>query len=289
MGRDDFCTPTRRIRETKHMPFTRRQLVTGIGAGALVVGGLSLGQPSPRFSTYTYAAPNADTDDRRLRVAWYETYNGALVGSTTGDGNETNTDAVLDPDQSPRYVEEASFVTDISGPVVSIGNVLPGDTGTLVVGLEVVETEPSEPLDIWVAGSITGVDENGIDEPERTDDDNTSDRGELSDDAVVDIWLDGSPLRGCNGVKNFEESLESPLVARSSFTDAFAPTTDIGSADGTLALECLDPGSLRCVALRWELPTNVGNRSQGDALRFTFAFAGGPCSGDSPFRVGGSE
>ncbi len=271
------------------MPFTRRQLVAGIGAGALAVGGVSLSQPSPRFSAYTYAAESADTDDRRLRVAWYETYNGALVGSTTGDGNETDVDTVLNPDQSPGYVEEATFVTDISGPIISIGNVLPGDTGTLVVGLEVVTTEPSEPLDIWVAGSITNTDENGINEPERTDGDSTLDRGELGDDAVVEIWLDGSPLRGCNGVKNFEESLESPLVARSSFTDTFAPTTGIGSPDGTLALECLDPGSLRCVALRWELPPNIGNRSQSDALGFNFAFAGGPCGGDSPFRVGGSE
>ena len=271
------------------MLFTRRQLLTGIGGGALAVGGLTLGQRSPRFSTYTYAAPDDDTDDRRLRVAWYETYNGALVGSTDGDGTETDADAALDPERSPGYVEEATFVTDVSGPVVSVGNVLPGDTGTLVVGLEVVETEPSEPLDVWIAGSITGADEHDITEPERTDGDTTPDRGELGDDAVVEVWIDGSPLRGCNGVRNFEETLESPLVARSSFTDAFAPTTDIGGADGALALDCLDPGSLRCVALRWELPADVDNRSQGDALGFEFAFAGGPCSGDSPFGVGGSE
>ncbi|TSD08882.1 hypothetical protein DP107_17845 [Haloglomus irregulare] len=271
------------------MLFTRRQLLTGIGGGALAIGGLTLGQRPPRFSTYTYAAPDDDTDDRRLRVAWYETYNGALVGSTDGDGTETDADAVLDSERSPGYVEEATFVTDVSGPVISVGNVLPGDTGTVVVGLEVVETEPSEPLDVWIAGSITGADEHGINEPERTDGDTTPDRGELGDDAVVEVWIDGSPLRGCDGIRNFEESLESPLVARSSFTNAFAPSTDIGGADGALALDCLDPGSLRCVALRWELPADVDNRSQGDALGFEFAFAGGPCSGDSPFGVGGSE
>jgi len=271
------------------MLFTRRQLLTGIGGGALAVGGLTLGQRSPRFSTYTYAAPDDDTDDGRLRVAWYETYNGALVGSTSGDGSETDPDAVLDPGQPPGYVAEATFVTDVSGPVVSVGNVLPGDTGRLVVGLEVVDTEPSEPLDVWVAGSVTDANERGINEPERMDGDTTPDRGELSDDAVVEIWLDGSPLRGCNGVKNFEESLESPLVARSSFADAFAPTTGIGGVDGVLALDCLAPGSLRCVALQWELPPTVGNRSQGDTLGFEFAFSGGPCGGDSPFGVGGSE
>ena len=269
------------------MTLTRRELLTGIGGGALAIGGFSLRRNSPRFSQYTYAAPEDDTDDRRLRIAWYERYNGGFVANHAGtnDGLETT----LDPDSGPAYVDEATFVTDTAGPVISVGNVLPGDAGTLVVGLEVVDGSGAEPLDVWFRASMTENAENGVNGPERNAGDTTANEGELDDEVLVEMWRDGSPLGSCNGVKEFDETLESPLVAPAPFADAFAPTADAGDAEGLLAFDCLPPGALRCVALRWELPETAGNRAQGDSLGFDFSFVGGACDGDSPFLVGGAQ
>ena len=272
------------------MTLTRRELLTGIGGGTLAVGGLvAIGdstRSSRRFSQYTYAAPDDDTNDQRLSVAWYERYNGAFVENHADTDDDLDT--TLDPDGGPGYAEEATFVTDVSGPVVSVGNVLPGDTGVLVVGLEVAD-DPAESLGVWLRASITEDRENGINEPERVAGDTTPDDGELDEVAVVEVWRDGSPFGSCNGRKEFDETLESPLVGPAPFAEAFDPTTDVGGSDGLLAFDCLDPGTLRCVALRWEVPDGTGNRAQGDSLGFDFSFAGGPCDGDSPFAVGGSQ
>lgn len=266
------------------MEFTRRELLAGIGGSSVAVGGLSLVQRTPRFTRYTYAAPDGDTDDRRLRIAWYETYNGVFVENHAGTTDDLET--TLDPNDGPAYVEDATLVTDVSGPVVSVRNALPGDSGTLVVGLEVVDTEAAEPLDVWFRAAVTSDRENGLNGPERAAGDTTLDGGELDEEAVVEVWLDGSPLGSCNGRKEFDESLEAPLVTRAPFISAFASLAD---GSGELAFGCLSPGTLRCVALGWELPVGVGNRAQGDSLGFEFSFAGGPCGGDSPFLVGGGQ
>jgi len=272
------------------MTLTRRKLLAGIGSGTLAVGGIVAVEnraPSSRqFSQYTYAAPDDDIDDRRLSIAWYERYNGTFVENHADTNDDLET--TLDPDGGPGYAEEATFVTDVSGPVVSVGNVLPGDTGVLVVGLEVVE-DPADPLAVWLRASVTDDGEHGINEPERVAGDTTPNDGELDEVAVVEVWRDGSPFGSCNGRKEFDETLESSVVAPEPFAEAFAPESDVGDDDGLLAFDCLDPGTLQCVALRWDVPDDTGNQAQGDSLGFEFSFAGGPCGGASPFPVGESQ
>lgn len=274
------------MRET-YMEFTRRELMAGIGGGSIVIGGFVIGRPSPRFSRYTYSAPEDDTDDGLLRIAWYESYNGAFLENQGGtdDGYE----ATMDPATEPEYVQEASLVTDARGPVVSLQNVLPGDSGTLVVGLEVVD-ETTSALDLWFRASITADDENGLIEPETEAGDASSDDGELDDEAFVEMWVDNSPLGACDGLRNLDERLRAPVVVRAPFGEAFGPTSDVADTDGVRVFDsCLEPGTLRCVAFSWELPEDASNRSQGDSIEFDFSFAGGPCGGDSPFLVGGNQ
>lgn len=262
-------------------------MLAGIGGGTLAAGGLALGQRTPRFARYTYAASADDTNDGLLRVAWYETYNGAFQenqGPTTD-----SMDATLDPQTPPAYVREASYVTAVSGPVITVGNVLPGDSGALVVGLEVVDDDGADALDVWFHGRITENAENDVKGPERTAGDTTPDTGELATSASLEVWRDGSPLGTCNGRKEFDEQLESPLVGRTSFAEAFAETSPAGGAEGILALSCLDPGTLRCLSLAWDLPIAAGNVVQSDSLGFEFAFAVAPCGSESPFRTGGSR
>jgi len=268
------------------MHVTRRELLAGIGLGALGVGGATLGRGRPRFAYYTYAA-DGDLDDRRVRVAWYELYNGAFQETHDGTTDPGFEDA-LDPDTTPTYLEEATLVTDAAGPVLSVGNLLPGDEGSLVVGLEVVDDGDfiAEPLDIWLQARLTADTESDVGEPELTAGDTSATDGELDDEVVVELWRDGAPLGSCNGEKDFTESLESPIVARSPMSVAFGTGSDVGDADGQRVLGSVSPGQSRCLALAWAFPERTAtNRSQGDSVAFDLVFAGVPVGSDSPFTT----
>ncbi|WP_436901356.1 hypothetical protein [Halovenus halobia] len=269
------------------MQITRRELLAGIGAGALGVWGFSLVQSSPEFHYYTYAA-DGDVDDRRVRVAWYERYNGAFQETHNGT-TDPGFDSALDPDTAPTYIEEATYVTDVAGPALTIGNTLPGDEGTLVVGLEVVDDADfiAEPLDIWLQAEITGDSENGLSGPELDAGDSTATDGELDDQVIVELWHDGAPLGSCNGQKDFMETLESPIVARSPLSVAFGPESNIRDDDGRRVIESLDPGQTRCIALSWSFPESTAtNAAQGDSVSFDLAFSGVPAGAATPFTGG---
>jgi hypothetical protein len=256
--------------------------LAGIGLGAVGAGGLSLGRSRPAYTHYTYAS-DGDLDDRRVRVAWYERYNGRRQETQAGT-DEVAFDAALDPDSEPDYVTDATLVTDASGPVVTVGNVLPGDEGTLVVGLEVVDSEEfiAEPLDIWFRGTVTDDTEGGVNEVEQTAGDTTAADGELDEELLVELWRDGSPLGTCNGHKEFTESLEAPIVESAPIRTAFGPD-GVGSAAGERVITSLAPGRSRCVALAWSFPAEATNRTQGDGVGFSLAFAGVPAGAASPF------
>jgi hypothetical protein len=266
------------------MQLTRRKLLGGIGLGAIGVGVGLRGRANPDFTHYTYASPG-DVDDRRLRVAWYEQYNGRVLKHQGGASNAT-VDEALDPATEPGYVQGATFVTDGTGPVISVGNVLPGDEGTLVIGLEAVEDGEfvPEPMDIWLRTAITADEERGRSGPERAAGDTTDATGELDDELVVELWRDGSPLGTCNGRKEFDEQLEGPVVAAAPIGEAFGPNSAVATATGIQVLDGLRPGQTRCFALAWSFPNDtLINRAQGDAVRFDLDFGGVPVDGASPF------
>ncbi|MFW6458849.1 MAG: hypothetical protein ACOCY6_05520 [Halodesulfurarchaeum sp.] len=267
------------------MTLTRRQLLAGLGGATIVFGGTALARRPPTFSQYTYAAPTDDTSDAILRIAWYETRNGTFLENQ--GGTEDGEEATLDPDVTPEYLLEATERTDVAGPVLSLSNVLPGDYGTLVVGLEVVEEEAPGPVALWLAGELTESAENGINETERAAGDTTPDRGELDEEATIEVWSDNSILGSCDGLRTLDESLRAPIVERDSFSSVFAPDAAIVTEGVRVFDDCLEPGTLRCVALGWALPESTGNQVQGDSLSFDFHFAAGPCEGDSPFLHGG--
>ena len=268
------------------MKLTRRSLLAGIGGGTLVIGGLRFRQPPPAFTQYTYAAFTEDTNDSILRVAWYETRNGTFLENQAGTTDYY--DATMDSETEPRYLEEATFRTDVAGPVLRLGNVLPGDSGTLVVGLEVVAEEAASPVSIWLSGVVTEEAENGRNEPERKAGDTTDNLGELATEATVEVWTDSSPLGSCDGLRTLDETLRAPVVPRAPFDDALYSDSTIANDGLQVFGDCLDPGTLSCVALAWELPMTASDRIQGDSFAFDFALAAGPCEGDSPFRNGGA-
>lgn len=266
------------------MRFTRRELLAGIGLGTLGTYGTTLSRGQPRYTHYTYAA-DGDPDDRRIRVAWYERYNGVFQETQAGT-DDPGFDTTLDPDSAPEYVTEATFVTDVEGPVLTVGNVLPGDRGTLVVGIEVADDDTlvPEPVDVWLRAGIDADTENGINGPEQAAGDTSGTNGELDDELVVELWRDGAPLGSCNGRRDFTEALEGSIVEPAPVSVAFGPASDVGDADGRRVLTSLDPGQSRCIAVQWTLPIeSATNRSQGDGVVFDLRFGAVPVDGASPF------
>ena len=271
---------------------TRRQLlaaagVAGVGTGLAGAGLARANARDPPYTRYTYAA-SGDTDERRLRVAWYETYTTdgttTFVESTDSSG-ETDRTTIFDPGTEPTYVNDPR-------PVVSLQNVLPGDSGTLAVGLEAqpVDTD-DEGVDVWLQVATTANAENGVNEPESlaADEDDPlgptsgdAGSGELADEVEIRVWKDGGFMTGCDGQYDAlsETSLANGSLAAVSSVDPLA--------DGELVVECLPQGSARCVGFRWEFPAETGNHTQGDGVSFDLRFHGRSCGAENPF-TGGSQ
>jgi hypothetical protein len=265
--------------------FTRRQLlaavgVAGVGTGLAGAGLARATSRDPPYTRYTYAA-EGDTDERRLRVAWYETYNDTFVESTSG---ETNRTTVFDPAAEPTYVNDP-------GPVITVPNALPGDSGVVVVGLEAqpVETD-DEGVDIWLRVRLSENAENGVNEPESLaagEDDpigsgsGDADSGELGDAVGLQVWKDGGfgGVGACNG----ERALTETGLADDSLVAVAAGSL----GGGERVVDCLAQGSARCVSFAWALPSETGNEIQGDGVAFDIEFLGQSCGGENPFAADG--
>ena len=238
----------------KPLDTRRRQLLAAVGGFGALATVSQLGQDflseSPEFTYYTYAATSEDLEEEILQVAWYEEYNGQTV-ERQGGGSETNASTVLDPDEDPAYVPDAA------GPVISISNVLPGDSGRLVVGLRATED-----VRIDVAASVTSTD-NGQVEPE------PNGQGELDDAIQAELWHDtGSVfgLGGCDGNNGIgDQSIDTGSIGEV-----------LGGLDRTL-VDCLEAESRRCMGLDWSLPATTGNEAQSDGMGFDLVFRARSC------------
>ena len=134
--------------------YSRRHVLAGLGTV-----GLGLGVPVALFSgrsraytSYTMVPADVDgtdstsasqspSDGHGLRVAWWESYNGHVL-ETQGDGSETDAERVLDDGSEP------TFVQDANGPLVTVGNVLPGDEGTVGIGIE-ADVASGQDVAVW--------------------------------------------------------------------------------------------------------------------------------------------
>lgn len=208
---------------------------------------------SPTYTHYTYAAPNS-----LVRVAWFETYNGDVLEAQNGS-TATNGTAVLDPAESPAYVD------DVPGPVVTLTNLLPGDEGTLVVGFEAVDT----PAQVRLFPQLTATDENGLVEPEVVAGDTTPGVGELQDALLVEIWRDSSLLGGCDGRRGMGDTTVTSGTLQQ-VSDAYGP-------EG-IEVGCLDGGENRCLGLAWRFDPASAD-TQTDGVRFDLVCEATSCGG----------
>ncbi|MFB6124766.1 MAG: hypothetical protein ABEJ59_02240 [Halanaeroarchaeum sp.] len=256
--------------------YSRRSVLADLGAvGTAAVASRSLRQREPPYTHYTYAK----TDGGRLSVAWYETYNGSFQEAQNGS-TETNATLVTDPTRAPLYVPEAT------GPVVTLGNVLPGDSGAVLFGL-LAESFPTaeEGMTVWFQPTIASNSEGTITEPERADGDGptpggAATGGEPADALRVQLFGDDGFLGGCDGQFWLTDT---PLTGVGSMPAVFDSLS--GGIDLT-ADRCLQEGERRCFGFTWELPADVGNVVQTDGVVFDLSFVGLGCGADSPFSEG---
>jgi hypothetical protein len=272
---------------------TRRRLLRGLAVGGAAVAGSALvvGQAAgqPPYTHYTYAQVDtgdgngaADGDSEAaeyLRVAWYATYNGEPLGDPSINATEA-----LSP---PRYVDDAP-----EGPVVQLDGLLPGDNGSLVVGL----LAEREPANVWFRPELLVDDEGGLTEPERAAGDTTV-AGELGGALQAELWLDtgvmDSGVGGCNGRRSPGESLlaapdGSPAEATAAglaaaFTEGVRLPLRGGNAD---CPDALGQGRSACVGLAWSLPMGA-NDTQTDSLALSLRFVPTACGDEAnPFAGG---
>lgn len=271
--------------------YTRRHVLAGLGTAGVGLGAsvaLFTGR-SRAYTSYTMVPADVGTrgatsssqsqsDQHGLRVAWWESYNGHVL-ETQGDGSETNATRMLDDGSDP------TFVQDATGPLIDVGNVLPGDEGVVGIGIE-ADIPPGQDVAVWFRTRLVSTSENGINEPEsKHPDENPNDPddgGEMDDLTQVTVWKN-SGLSGLGTNDGRVAPIVEPVFGEGSLRAVFAES-DL--ADGH-ELGCLSGGETTYVALRWELPADVGNVVQSDSATFDLEFRAAPCDGSNPFDGSG--
>ncbi|SDY70195.1 hypothetical protein [Halopenitus persicus] len=262
---------------------TRRRLLAG--ASSIGVLGLTVGRrvapsrPSTdlpdRYTRYTYAATpdQAGENDPEIRVGWNSTYNGEAVG---GDGTETGEETDAGRNESDSTVEPSGtngggsggaggprLGNDggVPGPLIDASNVLPGDSGTVSIGLSVEE------MDARVRLFLTdGTGENPV-------------SGALADVIEVALWYDTGIL-GIGGCRGAESMPENPTIETTlrDLGDRYGPNSDgLLVTDGLE--DCLAEGEHFCLGFAWRIDESVTNAYQGTAADFGLAFRAEQCGG----------
>ena len=239
----------------KGLDITRRDVLAGIGAtGLATVAGLGVGTGDA--VVYPVSA-QAESNGFELEVDWRETYNGEVLEDT-----------------------RASDWT-ASGPVISLGNVVPGDSGTLGFRIGVADGQETS-IEPRIGVDLTSS-ENGVNEPERKAGDTPGDDdGELEDVIEAQFWEDEGFLdQEMFGGDNAERDGE-PLIA----DGATGTLDDVASAlptDEPVSLGCLDGDETVTVAFAWEFPRELDdgdiNITQGDGVTFDLQITAVQCDG----------
>jgi len=226
---------------------TRRSVLTSVGAagvggyGFLRFRGASTAGDGGEYTNYTLA----NTHGPQLLVGWYSTYNGHLRSGAPTDGDAWKYDA------TEEYVDGVDAVL-ADHPAVDIGNLLPGDSGTLSVGLFI--TPDSDPGRVWMrldsgAGS------------------------QLSEAIELEVWYDTGifGIGGCQGAEN-GPTIDTITPPGATLADSGSLSEGIEINSGIFDNGVIEPGERVCVALSWEFPAGNGNELQDSSTTFDLEF-----------------
>ena len=241
---------------------TRRSVLTSVGAagvggyGFLRFRGASTAGDGGEYTNYTLA----ETHGPQLLVGWYSTYNGHLRSGTPTDGDAWGYDS------TEEYVDGVDAVL-ADHPAVDVGNLLPGDEGTLSVGL--VIRPGSESGRVWMrldsgAGS------------------------QLSEAIGVDVWYDTGifGIGGCRGAED-GTAIDTITAPGATLADPGPLSDGIEINSGLFDNGVIDPDERVCVALSWSFPTGNGNELQHSSTTFDLEFVAVSADHDgNPFEGG---
>lgn len=227
----------------------RRLLAYLAGLGAVVAFGLGAAVEQVAGVAYPREMAVDSPEGPRLTVEWAVLYNGSQIDSGSRDEK---------------------------GPLVTVGNLMPGDTGAFLFRIGVPETAEGA-CEVTLDLEVDDDAENGRNEPEREagDADATGDLGETLETAA---WYDTGVFDGERTPLDGRLLAEDP-PSEGSFETVAEAVTDLGLVvDGE---SCLEPGTTVPVAVGWSLPSDVGNVAQGDSLAFSVSVSSnaGACGG----------
>lgn len=239
------------------LDISRRAVIAGVGVtGLAAAAGLGVGTGGAvGYTTSIQTESNGVT----LDVDWRETYNGEVLEDT----------------------RSAEWTAD--GPVISLGNVLPGDSGTFSFRIGVAETEDTA-VEPQFSFDLTATPENGINEPEQKAGDTSAANGELQDAVQAKFWRDDGlfgeldPLGGDNA----EREPTEPLIPEGT-QGTLGEVASAFEAEGPVSFDCIEGDETVTVSFGWEFPdgpdTTDRNIAQGDGVSFDLAVYAEQCTG----------
>ncbi|SHH61545.1 hypothetical protein SAMN05443636_3010 [Halobaculum gomorrense] len=234
-------------------------MLAGIGVTGLA-GAAGLGLGTTDAVVYT-ASAQTESNGFALNVDWRETYNGQVLEDT----------------------RSAEWTAD--GPVISLKNVQPGDSGTFSFRIGVADAE-GVPVAPRFSFDLTATPEKGINEPEEKAGDTSADDGELEDVVQAKFWRDDGlfaeldPLGGDNAVRDPGEPL-IPEGTQGTLGEVASAFED----EGPVSFGCIDGDETITVSFGWAFPAEFSdgdvNVAQGDGVSFDLAVSAEQCDGGS--------
>lgn len=222
---------------------SRRKLLAGMAGGSVAsLAWLAITAGGGRGSIDPDDAQTVVTDT--LRLTWWETYNGATLTTPTAstDGGSA------------------------AGPAISLGNVLPGDFGTLTVRLR-LDSETADELAVKPVLTVSLIGEPGS--------------SGLEEFLEATVWYDTGVLGidafgAHNGERNFGERLVHPDAA-GTLADVVAALEGgvvLDAAPVIPATSCLDTGDDVTITVGWSFPPEQEhvNAAQGTSVEFDLRF-----------------
>jgi hypothetical protein len=249
---------------------TRRQVLAGAGAVGIACLGAGFGVLGG-----TTPDPDEPTADLHLDYRIDPAPGGGPDPTLDPGTPDRPSDGTPGEDRSRRRRRRTPTPTPpgrpvgVSLPPTTLGDLQPGDGGTMSVDLRLV----GAPARLRLRADAGAFTEGGLVEPERTAGDDTP-VGELQSHLRVTLWRDDDG----DGLLGSDERVfyDGPAAGLGTLAEgvSFAPGDDT---------DCLPPGTYP-VALRWHLPPDAPNTVQTDGVTLALDFAATECGvAGSPF------